>query len=128
MSASGNSMLKTFCAAGGALMAIGTAFAQEFPAGSTTPTKEEIQSHLTDRTFSVALANGQTWRLEFKKNGYFFVNTSAGFSGSGEWTPEDGKLCSKLRGGDRNCNDARMHDGSMHLKRTDGEVIRYAPR
>lgn len=106
------------------------AFAQEFPAAASTPKKDEIQAHLADKVFAVALANGQTWRLDFKKNGYFFVDTSTGFNGKGEWNSEDGKLCSKLTGRDRDfsCADARMHEGVIHIRRADGEIIRYVSK
>ncbi len=104
------------------------AFANEFPAGASTPNKEEVRSYLADKVFAVALANGQSWRLEFKSNGFFFVNTSSGFNGQGKWSPEDGKICAQLTGRDGSCQDTRMLAGVMHVKRDDGEIIRYVQK
>ena len=77
------------------------------------------------KVFDVSLADGSSWRLEYKSNGYFFVNTSTGFNGSGQWQAEDGRLCGQLRGGDRSCNEVRFSQDRMHLKRNSGEVIQY---
>ena len=102
--------------------------AQGFPDGASTPNAEELKKRLGGNVFSVKLADGTSWRLEFKSNGYFFVDTSTGFRGDGQWTADEGKLCSQLRGRDRTCNDARIHKDVLHLKRDSGEFIQYVPR
>lgn len=101
------------------------AHSQQFPEGASTPTAPDVKKYLDDKVFSVKLADGNSWRLEYKSNGYFYVNTSTGFNGSGQWQVEDGKLCGQLRGGDRSCNDVRFHQELLHLKRNSGEIIQY---
>jgi len=103
-----------------------TARSQQFPDGVTSPTAGQIKQYLSDKTFRVQLADGNTWRLEYKSNGYFFVNTSTGFNGSGQWQAEDGRLCGHLKGRDRGCNEVRLQGGLLFLKRDSGEVIQYA--
>lgn len=76
--------------------------------------------------FNIKLAAGNSWRLEYKANGFFYVNTSTGFNSSGPWEAEDGRLCGQLRGRDRACNGVRLDQGPLHLKRDSGEIIRYA--
>ena len=110
------------------LCALGVANAQGFPDGASTPSAEALKKRLGGNVFTVKLADGTSWRLEFKSNGYFFVDTSTGFRGSGEWTTEDGRLCSQLRGRDRSCNEARVHQDTLHFKRDSGEFIQYTPR
>lgn len=99
-----------------------------FPEGAASPSADELRKRLADRVFGVTLANGATWRLEFKGSGYVFVDTSSGFRGNGPWRTEDGKLCSKLQGNQEVCNEARVHDDVLHLRRVDGEIIRYIPK
>ena len=111
----------------GLCAAAGTS-AQGFPDGASTPNAEELHKRLGGNVFTVKLTDGTSWRLEFKSNGYFFVDTSSGFRGDGQWSAEEGKLCSHLRGRDRTCNDARVHNGVLHLKRDSGEFIQYLPR
>lgn len=81
--------------------------------------------YLDDKVFNIKLADGNSWRLEYRANGYFYVNTSTGFNGSGQWQAEDGRLCGQLKGRDRGCNDVRFDQGLLHLKRDSGEIIRY---
>jgi hypothetical protein len=106
----------------------GIAFAQEFPEGSSVPSNDEIKKYLEDRVHDTKIADGTTWRLEYKSNGYFFVNTSRGFNGDGKWQVEDEKLCGQLKGRDRGCNEVRMHKGFLLLKRDNGEIIQITPR
>lgn len=120
--------LFTLIAGTGLAMAGLNAQAQAFPEGATTPGADEVRKHLEGKVFNVALAEGIAWRLEYKSNGYFFVNTSTGFNGSGQWQAEDGRLCGQLRGADRNCNDVRFVQGLMHLRRLNGEVIQLRPK
>ncbi len=110
------------------LCTLGSAWAQDFPEGATTPTAAELKQRLGSNVFSVKLADGSSWRLEFKSTGYFWVDTSGGFRGTGEWTAEDGKICSQLRGRDRNCNEVRIHQNLLTLKRDSGEIVQYVPR
>ncbi|WP_088278407.1 hypothetical protein [Ideonella sp. A 288] len=115
------------------LVAVGLAFgalaaqaqAPQFPDGATTPTSADIKAYLDGKVFDVAIADGTRWRLEYKSNGYFFVDTSTGFRNSGTWQAEDGKLCGHLKGRDRGCNDVRLHQDLLHLKRDSGEIIRF---
>lgn len=111
-----------------ALCAVAYVHAQGFPEGATTPQAEEIRTRLGGHVFSVKLADRTSWRLDFKTSGTFFIDTSAGFRSNGEWAAEDGKLCSQLRGRERACNEVRVHQDTLHLKRTTGEFIQYVPK
>lgn len=119
--------LRQVIAVGGLFAAVASQ-AQGFPEGATVPSADELKKRLGGSVFSVKLADGTTWRLEFKSNGYFFVDTSAGVKGSGEWAAEDGRLCSQMRGRERRCNDVRVHQDILHLHRDTGEFIQYLPR
>ena len=53
-----------------ALVAPPFAFGAEFPDGAAAPSAAELKQLLSDKTFDAKLANGTTWRLEYKANGY----------------------------------------------------------
>jgi hypothetical protein len=110
------------------LFAVAGTSAQGFPDGASTPNAEELKKRLGGNVFSVKLADGTSWRLEFRANGQFFVDTSTGFRSDGQWAAEEGRLCSQLRGRDRICTDARVHNEILHFKRDTGEFIQYVPR
>ena len=119
-------------AAAAALMAVGAshalAAATAFPEGAETPGAEQIQQWLGGRVFDVRIADGNDWRLEYKRTGYFFVDTKKGGRADGTWRTEPGQLCGHLRGRDPGCNAVRMHGERLYLQRDSGEVVRFDPR
>lgn len=100
--------------------------AQEFPEGSTTPTAAELRQLIGGKVFSVKTATN-TWRLQIKDDGYFFLNIG-NFADSGTWTSEDGKWCSKSQKGNLGCNEMRVSSGSLFMKRDNGEIVRLTPQ
>ena len=100
----------------------------ECPADATTPGAGAVNELLAGKTFSVKLNDGASWRLEYKSNGYYFVNTSAGFNGKGTWKAQDGKLCSESSSTPQFCAEARLSGGLLYVKRMNGEVIVLTPK
>lgn len=112
------------------LVAASQTFAQtapaEFPADANTPSAAALQEALAGKVFAVKLADGTSWRLEYKSSGYFWINTSRGFNDSGKWTVQDGKVCSELQKVAASCSEARMRGKALLLKRPSGEIIELA--
>lgn len=111
-----------------ALLAATPALASAFPEGSTAPTADELRQRLVGKTFDVKLASGVGWRLEYKDNGFFFIDTTNGFRDSGPWRTEDGRLCSQGRQINPSCNEMRVSGGALLLKRDSGEIVEFKPR
>ena len=65
-------------------------------------------------------------RRRFGVDGGLFAS-APGFTDSGKWRVEDGKLCGSLRKIGEFCNEARFDAGTLFLRRMSGEVIRYVP-
>ena len=95
----------------------------DFPADLPKSSADVLKQRLSDKKFAVQLANGTSWKLEYKSNGYYFVNTSTGFNGSGTWQTADGQICSQGRGEPVTCNDVRERSDGIVLKRQSGEGI-----
>lgn len=102
--------------------------AQTFGEGMTTPTAEEIHKLLAGNAFTVDRPDGNHWRLEFKANGYYFINTHSGFADSGQWKVENGKLCSQPQKSAAGCSEARLNNGLLVFKRANGEIVTYKPK
>lgn len=97
----------------------------EFPADATTPNAGELRARLAGKAFKAKLSSGIGWRLDYKENGYAFVNVSSGFADKGQWRVEDGKLCSDWNKAQSGCSDVRLHGDSVYVKRSStGEVVR----
>lgn len=102
--------------------------AQTFDDTTAAPTADEIKTILGGNVFTVTIADGTSWRLQFNKNGYYYINTSTGYTDDGEWHTENGKLCVKPKKTAPACNDARVSQGLLVLKRLSGEIVVYRPR
>jgi hypothetical protein len=98
---------------------------QEFPADAKPLSAEELKVRTTDKVFKVALANGSSWRLEYRSNGIFFINISpSGYSDSGKWRVEESRICSEPQKTKASCNEVRDAGAALLLKRDNGEVIK----
>ena len=109
-----------------------SAFAQtplttEFLTDSTIPTDDALRAHVSGKTFKVKPAQGASWRLEYKANGYAYLNTSSGFSDSGKWRVEKGQLCNDWPKLSLNtCSDVKMKDALLYVKRvSNGEIVAF---
>ena len=100
---------------------------QQFPEGATTPNAAEIETYVKGKVFNVKVANGTTWHMEYKGDGSLVVDPSSGRRYNGSWSFADGKLCDQPRGQPKSCNDVRMHQDLLHLKRDNGEIIQFTP-
>src|SRR5690606_22363969 len=66
----------------------------EFPAGAAAVEAGALRKHLAGKVFRAQPASGPGWRLEYKANGYVFLDTTAGFRDTGRWSVEENRLCS----------------------------------
>jgi len=67
-------------------------------------------------------------RLEYKSNGYLFINAASGYASSGPWRAEDGRICSQMKGAAASCNEVREQGQRLFVRRDNGEMIALYPR
>ena len=96
-----------------------------FPEGSAELTPEALHAALAGKVFRVNPENGKAWRLQYRDNGYFFLNVDGGYNDSGTWSVKDSSLCSEGRKIAASCNPMRLKDGRLYLKRDNGEVVEF---
>ena len=101
----------------------------DFPPETRIPDAAAIRQQLADRSFEVKLADGSSWRIEFKSSGYMFLDTSKGVRDSGTWRSEDGQWCFDMQKFGKGCNTTREKDSQLYFKRiSNGEVVGLVPR
>lgn len=100
-----------------------SAFAEEFPEGSSSLAPEALSIAIADKVFSVKTAQGSVWRWQFKSDGYHFINIG-NFSDSGKWSTKEGSLCTEGRQIKFSCNEVRALGTGLFLKRDNGEVVK----
>ena len=94
-----------------------------FPDGAAPVTTEVLRERVAGKVFRATLQDGSSWRLEYKSNGYAFVDLSNGFRDTGNWRVEDGKLCADWHRAPGGCNEVRADGDGLYLKRMNGEVV-----
>ena len=99
----------------------------DFPPEAVALSADAVAKKVTSKTFDTQLHNGPRVRLEYKANGYLFVN-APGYQNSGPWRAEDGRICSRMKNADASCNEVRELGGKIYLKRDNGEVIALTPQ
>ncbi|HEX6363023.1 MAG TPA: hypothetical protein VFZ93_08705 [Albitalea sp.] len=101
----------------------------EFPADAQPVPAETLRARLAGKVFAAQLADGTGWRLDYKSNGFVFVDTTKGFRDTGRWRTEDGKVCTEFKVATSGCADMREQGERLFLKRaTTGEVVELVPR
>jgi hypothetical protein len=100
----------------------------EFPADAQPVSAADLARKVSGRVFNVELQNGIRWRLDYKANGYLFVNVSNGMATSGPWRAEEGRLCTHMRGSSASCNEVREQGQRLYVKRDNGDVIALNPQ
>lgn len=96
----------------------------EFPASFAVPTAQELTAHIAGKTLEGSYANGTQVQSKYGADGSLAAS-APGFYDTGSWRVEDGKLCGTLRKLGDFCNDARFDSGVLHLRRINGEIVRY---
>lgn len=105
-----------------------TAMPTDFPADATVLPVETLQERLAGKVFRARLTDGATWRLDYKVNGYMFLNTGTGYSDSGKWIVKQGQLCSEWNRTPSSCLEARATNDAVYVKRVpSGEVVALRP-
>lgn len=99
-----------------------------FPPDAVAPTAEALEKQVSGNAFDIALADGSSWRFDYRGNGSFFVNTSRGLNASGTWKVQDDKVCTDGPKINRSCNEFRVKDDALYMKRDNGDVVRLVKR
>ena len=102
----------------------------DFAPTAVTASAQELNTYLAGKSYGIAYASGARILAKFGTDGRM---TSEGTNGtkyydSGTWTVEDGKVCFALYRTVASCAEARFDAGTLYLKRTDGEIVRYEPK
>jgi hypothetical protein len=99
----------------------------EFPADAAAISDAALSERIAGKVYRAKLTDGATWRLEYKSNGYVFLNTGSGFSDNGKWSVKQGQLCTEWRRIPPGCAETRASNDAVFIKRTSGEVVALRP-
>lgn len=97
----------------------------DFSEGGVRPPAAELAQRLTGNIYGATLANGATWRMDYKSSaGYVFFNISNGARDTAKWRTEDGRVCFEFRGPfPSGCIEYRVANDVLFFKRASGEIV-----
>jgi hypothetical protein len=105
-----------------------SAMPTEFPADSAVLPADALQQRMAGKVYKARLTDGATWRLEYKANGYVFLNTGTGFSDTGKWSVKGEQLCTDWNRAPSGCLETRASNEAVYIKRSNtGEVVALRP-
>lgn len=105
-----------------------TSVPTDFPPDAVVLTDQGLQQRKAGKVFRATLANGQTWRLEYKANDYVFLNTGSGHADNGKWSAQGGQLCIEWNRSPSGCSETRATADAVYVKRSStGEVVAMRP-
>lgn len=111
----------------------GFVFAQAAPAAGfaaeARPLEAEaLRLRVNGKAFSYKTAAGGTVRVEYKENGYAFVNVGSS-NDSGKWRIEESAVCVEWSRFPAGCSEFRSVGDTLQAKlRSNGEIVVLNPR
>ncbi len=99
-----------------------------FPADAAAPTAEALRNNVAGKVLHATLFDGSTWRIDYRDNGYAYLDTGSGFRDTGKWHLEEDKLCAEWKKAPSGCNEVRTRGDTVFIKRANGEVVALKPR
>lgn len=100
-------------------------FDTEFPADVSAANAATLRERFAGKVLRGQPKQGAGWRLDFRGNGWAFVDTTSGGRDTGRWETEDGRLClTWQRGKGRDCSEVRIVGDRLLIKRSsNGEIV-----
>ncbi len=101
-----------------------TALPTEYPEGAVALNGDVIREQLAGKTYTVKPSDGTTWRLEFKADGYVFLDTSRGYRDSGKWRIDVNNWCTEMQKTGPGCSELRRKGEVFYYRRiSNGEIV-----
>ncbi len=112
--------------ASGAASASGPTATPPFPANATVLVGDALKQKLAGKAFKITLASGEWWRVDYKDNGYVYLNTRSRSTDTGKWRVEGGNVCAEWGRSASGCTEYRMAGNSFYTTWR-GQIIELVP-
>jgi hypothetical protein len=95
----------------------------DFPTDALPASADGLRTLIAGNVFHVRPADGSSWRIDYRANGYAFLDTGTGFRDTGTWRVEDGRLCTEWRKASSGCSEARLRGSSIYIRRESNREV-----
>ena len=95
----------------------------EFPADAEIIEGEALRQRMAGKSFTAVAADGQEMRLQYKENGFAFIDTSRGFRDTGKWRVDGKNICTDWSRAPNGCAEVRFQGEVVYLRRISNNEI-----
>ena len=99
----------------------------EFPTDAQAVPPETLRQLFSGKVRKAQPASGAGFRLEYKENGFVFLDTATGFRDTGKWSVEGSHICTDFPKLQKACNEARVQGDTVFVRRNSGEILALTP-
>ena len=99
----------------------------EFPSDAAPVAPALLREQMAGKVYKGTPADGISWRIDYKANGYAFLDTSRGFRDTGKWRVEGTTRVLRRQRATSNCSEARVRGNTVFIKRASGEIVALQP-
>lgn len=100
----------------------------DFPADAEMIEGDALRQRMAGKSFKAVAADGVEMRLQYKNDGFAFVDTSRGFRDTGKWRVEGKNVCVEWNRAPSGCSEARAKGEFVHIRRiSTPEVLTLKP-
>lgn len=89
--------------------------------------QEELQSVLSGKIFLVKVDKSPVWRWQFNSDGSFTIDIG-NYNDSGKWNIKESSVCQESKRGNSGCNEIRVKENILYLKRDNDEIVILQPQ
>lgn len=95
-----------------------------WPANARILAPDDLRRRVAGKVFELPMDQGASLRLDYRDNGYVFINVHpSGASDTGRWRVDGSKVCAELRRYPSSCNEWRAVGERLMLRRTNGQLV-----
>ena len=99
----------------------------EFPVDAESVEGDALRQRMAGKSFTAVAADGLEMRLQYKDNGFAFIDTSRGFRDTGKWRVEGKNVCTDWSRAPSGCSEARRRTGQLRGRGGRADVRQRRP-
>lgn len=97
-----------------------------FPPEAKVVTGDGLKALVSGKTFRAQPSSGPAWKIQYRDNGFAYLDVANGYRDTGKWRIDGGMLCADWQktANPTPCNEVReISPGTLILLRGNGELL-----
>lgn len=100
-----------------------------WPDGAQSLAADALRAKVAGKVFKAEGGTAKPSRLQYKDDGFVFLNVSTGFRDTGKWRVEGTYLCTDWQTAPNSgCSEVRVAGDVLYVRRSNGELLSLTPQ